>query len=129
MYHIYFDFTNFQYLPGQGDHALFTPPSSTSGTDSSIRIRRSGSRCTERRWFISVSLAMVFTLLIASAGIYFGCKYFFPKMYFFFFPTRLAKTSVFLCYNSFSRRGGKVSVKSNYWFLVSTTFSAAIIYG
>ena len=87
MYHIYFDFTNFQYLPGQGDHALFTPPSSTSGTDSSIRIRRSGSRCTERRWFISVSLAMVFTLLIASAGIYFGCEYFFPKMYFFFSNT------------------------------------------
>ena len=24
-------FITFQYLPGQGDHALFTPPSSTSG--------------------------------------------------------------------------------------------------
>ena len=53
----------------------------------------------------------------------------FSEEVFLFFLTRLAKTSVFLCYNSFSRRGGKVSVKSNYWFLVSTTFSAAIIYG
>ena len=64
-----------QYLPGQGDHALFSPPSSTSGTDSSLRIRKTGnSQCTERKWFISVSLAMIFTLVIASAGIYFGCK-------------------------------------------------------
>lgn len=65
-----------QYLPGQGDHALFSPPSSTSsGTDSSLRIRRSRSTCTERRWFISVSLAMVITLVIASGGIYFGYQF------------------------------------------------------
>ena len=30
--------------------------------------------CTERRWFVCVSLAMLFTVLVASAGIYFGCK-------------------------------------------------------
>ena len=28
---IFQSFITFQYLPGQGDHALFTPPSSTSG--------------------------------------------------------------------------------------------------
>ena len=120
---------NFQYLPGQGDHALFTPPSSTSGTDSSIRIRRSGSRCTERRWFISVSLAMVFTLLIASAGIYFGCEYFifsFSKDMFLYFLHALQRVVCF-CVIIHFQEARKVSVQSNYWFLVST-FSAAIIY-
>ena len=123
---------NFQYLPGQGDHALFTPPSasSTSGTDSSIRIRRSGSRCTERRWFIIVSLAMVFTLLIASAGIYFGCEYFilfFKDAFLYFFLHALQRVVCF-CVIIHFQEGGKVSVQSNYWFLVST-FTAAIIYG
>ena len=80
MFSLFFfcSFCFMQYQPGQGDHALFSPPSSTSsGTDSSLRIRRSRSACTERRWFISVSLAMLITLVIASGGIYFGCKNYF----------------------------------------------------
>ena len=62
-----------QYLPGKSE-AIFSRSSSTSGTDSSIRIRKAREGCTERRWFISVSLALIFTVLVASAGIYFGCK-------------------------------------------------------
>mgnify|MGYP007025453874 CR=1 FL=1 len=63
-----------QYLPGKSE-AIFSRSSSTSGTDSSIRIRKAREGCTERRWFISVSLALIFTVLVASAGIYFGCKF------------------------------------------------------
>ena len=36
--------------------------------------QRASAGCTERRWFICVSLAMIFTVMVASAGIYFGCK-------------------------------------------------------
>ena len=64
-----------QYICGKPEQALFTPSSSaSSGTDSSLRIRKTRAGCTERRWFICVSLAMIFTVLVASAGIYFGCK-------------------------------------------------------
>ena len=66
----------FQYLCTKAEQNLFSRSSSTSGTDSSIRIRKTRAGCTERRWFISVSLAMIFTVLVASAGIYFGCKYY-----------------------------------------------------
>ena len=64
----------FQYLCGKAEQNLFSRSSSTSGTDSSIRIRKTRAGCTERKWFISVSLAMIFTVLVASAGIYFGCE-------------------------------------------------------
>lgn len=64
----------FQYMCGKPEQTLFSRSSSTSGTDSSIRIRKGGTSCTERRWFVCVSLAMIFTVLVASAGIYFGCK-------------------------------------------------------
>ena len=76
-----------QYLPGKSE-AIFSRSSSTSGTDSSIRIRKAREGCTERRWFISVSLALIFTVLVASAGIYFGCKlniYEYRKMFWIFF--------------------------------------------
>jgi len=59
---------------GKPEQTLFSRSSSTSGTDSSIRIRKGGTNCTERRWFVCVSLAMVFTIVVASAGIYFGCE-------------------------------------------------------
>mgnify|MGYP006903830652 CR=1 FL=1 len=76
-----------QYLPGKSE-AIFSRSSSTSGTDSSIRIRKAREGCTERRWFISVSLALIFTVLVASAGIYFGCKFkifLYRKMFWNFF--------------------------------------------
>ena len=73
------EFCYFQYLPGKSE-AIFSRSSSTSGTDSSIRIRKAREGCTERRWFISVSLALIFTVLVASAGIYFGCKLNFLKL-------------------------------------------------
>lgn len=59
---------------GKAEQALFSRSSSTSGTDSSLRIRRNRAGCTERRWFIGVSMAMLFTIVLAIAGIYFGCK-------------------------------------------------------
>ena len=73
---LYIFFFIFQYLCGKAEQNLFSRSSSTSGTDSSIRIRktRGSGGCTERKWFISVSLAMIFTVLVASAGIYFGCE-------------------------------------------------------
>ena len=73
---IFFFSFYFQYLSGKAEQNLFSRSSSTSGTDSSIRIRktRGAGGCTERKWFISVSLAMIFTVLVASAGIYFGCE-------------------------------------------------------
>jgi len=66
-----------RYLSGKAEQNLFSRSSSTSGTDSSIRIRktRGAGGCTERKWFISVSLAMIFTVLVASAGIYFGYQF------------------------------------------------------
>ena len=60
---------------GKAEQALFSRSSSTSGTDSSLRIRKTRGGCTERRWFICVSLAMIFTVLVASAGIYFGYQF------------------------------------------------------
>ena len=80
-----------QYLPGKSE-AIFSRSSSTSGTDSSIRIRKAREGCTERRWFISVSLALIFTVLVASAGIYFGCKLNFLKLDFW----KLKKESVII---------------------------------
>lgn len=62
------------YLCGKAE-AVFSRSSSTSGTDSSLRIRKTRAGCTERRWFISVSLAMIFTVLVASGGIYFGYEF------------------------------------------------------
>ena len=72
----------FQYMCGKAEQALFSPSSSaSSGTDSSLRIRKTRTGCTERRWFICVSLAMIFTVLVASAGIYFGCKSYNKHLY------------------------------------------------
>ena len=85
------NFFIFQYLPGKSE-AIFSRSSSTSGTDSSIRIRKAREGCTERRWFISVSLALIFTVLVASAGIYFGCKMNFLKLDF----GKLKKESVII---------------------------------
>ncbi|TRY68657.1 hypothetical protein TCAL_02473 [Tigriopus californicus] len=63
------------YMCGKAEQALFSRSSSTSGTDSSLRIRRNRAGCTERRWFIGVSMAMLFTIVLAIAGIYFGYKF------------------------------------------------------
>ncbi|XP_040566515.1 uncharacterized protein [Lepeophtheirus salmonis] len=71
-----FSHPNSRYMCGKAEQALFSRSSSTSGTDSSIRIRRSqNSGCTERKWFICVSLAMIFTVMVASVGIYFGYQF------------------------------------------------------
>ena len=49
-------------------------------------------------------------------------------VFLFFFQHALQRLVCFCVIIHFQERGGKVSVQSNYWFLVST-FSAAIIYG
>ena len=92
-------FFYFQYMCSKAEQNLFSRSSSTSGTDSSIRIRKTRAGCTERKWFISVSLAMIFTVLVASAGIYFGCELIFrflqhiTQKYFFEFQNPNEKVS------------------------------------
>ena len=92
-------FFYFQYMCSKAEQNLFSRSSSTSGTDSSIRIRKTRAGCTERKWFISVSLAMIFTVLVASAGIYFGCELIFrflqhiTQNYFFEFQNPNEKVS------------------------------------
>ena len=68
-----------------------------------IRIRKTRAGCTERKWFISVSLAMIFTVLVASGGIYFGCKFIlivnqlFRSSHFWFLVTFGSEVKKILC--------------------------------